>query len=246
MATAEEFERQGSWLFRWRSYLPLLLVGLVAVALRGYRWPFEDYRRYALWSELCFGISLIGLLIRCVTIGYAPYGTSGRNTRAQFADQLSTTGPYSLVRHPLYLGNFLMGLGISSAPFVWWLPVMYCLLFCLYYERIIFVEEAYLRRKFGSKFDVWAATTPAFIPALRQWRRPPLRFSLRKVLRQEHAGLIVAILGNAAIQFSEHLIIDRRVVYEAFWVTLLVTGTTAYFSLYAIKKGTTLLNVPGR
>src|SRR6187431_3684361 len=120
MAIREELERQGTWLFRWRSYLPLVLVAFFAIAFRGYRWPFESYARYALWAELCFGVSFLGLACRCLTIGFAPWGTSGRNTKEQIADQLNTTGMYSFVRHPLYLGNFLIGLGVFSAPFIWW------------------------------------------------------------------------------------------------------------------------------
>jgi protein-S-isoprenylcysteine O-methyltransferase Ste14 len=246
MTIRDELERQGAWLFRWRSYLPLVLVAFFAIAFCGYRWPFENYAEYALWAEVCFGVSFLGLAIRCVTIGFAPRGTSGRNTKEQVADELNTTGMYSLVRHPLYVGNFLIGLGAFCAPFIWWMPVMYALCFWLYYERIIFVEEAYLRRKFREDFESWAATTPAFFPRLGGWCQPPLHFSWRTVLRREYPGLMVTILGNAAVQFTEHLIIDRRIVYEAFWVTLLVVGSTTYFVLHILKKGTKLLEVPGR
>ena len=57
---------------------------------------------------------------------------------------------------------------------------------------------------------------------------------------------MVVILGNAAVQFTEHLIIDRRVVYEGFWVTILIGGAAAYFVLKSLKKRTSLLDVPGR
>ena len=162
--------------FGWRSYLPLLFVSLVAIALHDYEWPFRSYFQYAIWARLCFCLSFSGLVIRCVTIGYTPEATSGRNTRRQIAKQLNTTGMYSLVRHPLYLGNFLIGLGACCALFVWWLPLMYCLLFCCYYERIMFTEEAFLRRVFRKKFDVWAANTPAFFPRSIKWRHPRCHF----------------------------------------------------------------------
>lgn len=246
MALTDEFESQGKWLFRWRSYLPLLMIVPFAFALRDYRWPFDRYAVYSMWSQFCFGVSVAGFIIRCLTIGYAPAGTSGRNTATQIADQLNTTGMYSIVRHPLYLGNFLIGLGISSAPLVWWLPTLYCLLFCCYYERIMFVEEAFLRRKFGHHFDEWAATTPAFLPRRLKWIAPDLPFSLKTVLRREYTGLLVVIFGSAAVQFSEHLIVDRCVVYETFWVTLLAGGGTTYVMLRSLKKYTRVLDVPGR
>jgi protein-S-isoprenylcysteine O-methyltransferase Ste14 len=189
---------------------------------------------------------MLGLVVRCITIGCAPGQTSGRNTTGQVAAQLNTTGIYSAVRHPLYLGNFLIGLGVCLAPFVWWLPVIYCLLFCTYYERIMLAEEAFLQRKFGHAFEDWAARTPTFFPRTLKWQKPAVHFSLRTVLRREYTGFMVVILGNAAVQFTEHLIIDHRVVYETFWVTLLICGAVAYVSLKYFKSWTTLLDVPGR
>ncbi len=56
-------------------------------------------------------ISFFGLALRVIVVGHAPYGTSGRNTREQVADTLNTTGMYSIVRHPLYLANYLIILG---------------------------------------------------------------------------------------------------------------------------------------
>lgn len=64
------------------------------------------------WAWSCIAVSLFGLLIRAVTIGFTPKGTSGRNTKeGQVAEVLNTKGIYSVVRHPLYLGNYFMWLG---------------------------------------------------------------------------------------------------------------------------------------
>ena len=246
MALQDEFQEQGNWLFRWRSYLPLLLVTLVAVAMKHPEFPFGSFRVHEMWEEICLGISFLGLLVRVLVVGYAPAFTSGRNTRTQIADSLNTTGMYSVVRHPLYFGNFLIGFGIALVCWVWWLPVIYALLFMAYYERIMFAEEAFLHRQFGEEFDRWAAATPAFWPRFSKWRRPALPFSFRNVLRREHSGLAVVILGHTCVEFFEHLIDDHRVVWEGFWTVLLFGGTIIYFVLRALKRRTTLLDVPGR
>ena len=57
---------------------------------------------------------------------------------------------------------------------------------------------------------------------------------------------MVVILGHAGIELTEHLIMDRRVVWEAFWATLLFGGIAMYFVLRLLKRRTTLLEVPGR
>lgn len=246
MALLNELEIQGNWLFRWRSYLPFLLVVLIAVAFRHFDYPFHNYFVHEVWEQACLGLSLFGLLIRAVTIGYAPARTSGRNTEGQIADELNTTGIYSTVRHPLYLGNFLIGLGISLVQMVWWLPVIYTLAFWVYYERIMFAEESFLLGKFGDEYRRWADATPAFWPRLSQWRKPSLPFSFRNVLRREYTGLAIVVLGHAGVEFTEHLIMDHRVVYEVFWVAFIACGVTAYLVLRTLNRRTKLLNVPGR
>jgi protein-S-isoprenylcysteine O-methyltransferase Ste14 len=246
MALDEEFQMQGNWLFRWRSYLPLCLVALVAMAVRQAKMPLGSIEIHEIWEELCLGMSFSGLLVRVVTVGYAPAGTSGRNTKYQVADSLNTTGIYSVVRHPLYLGNYLIGLGIALVQFVWWLPVIYTLAFWLYYERIMFTEEAYLRKKFGREFIDWAARTPAFWPNLVHWRRPALGFSLRNVLRREYTGLVIVIGAHTGMELAEQLIGKHCVVWEQSWVVLSVGGAVAYLLLRTLKKKTTLLDVPGR
>jgi protein-S-isoprenylcysteine O-methyltransferase Ste14 len=87
--------------------------------------------------------------------GYVPRGTSGRNTRWQVAETLNTTGMYSIVRNPLYLGNFIIVLGILLFVQVWWIVVIGIVGFWFFYERIVFTEEGFLRRKFGTVFLEW-------------------------------------------------------------------------------------------
>ncbi|HVT29517.1 MAG TPA: isoprenylcysteine carboxylmethyltransferase family protein [Lacipirellulaceae bacterium] len=245
MALAEEMKAQGEWLFRWRSYLPLILLPLIGIALAkaDLRSPG---RLDESWDYFCLGLSFVGLVVRVLTIGYVPQQTSGRNTTELVADELNTTGMYSIVRHPLYLGNYLIGLGVSMVQFVWWVPVIYSLAFWLYYERIMLTEEAFLEKRFGDEYRRWAAKTPAFLPRFRQWRRAVLPFSLLHVLRREHTGLMVVILCHTGQEFVERLITDHRVVWEAFWATLLFSGLAMYLSLRWLTRKTTLLHVPGR
>jgi protein-S-isoprenylcysteine O-methyltransferase Ste14 len=245
MALSNELQAQGDWLFRWRSYLPLVLLSLLAIAMKHPQFPFGSLELHEVWEEVCLGISFLGLLVRATTIGYTPALTSGRNTKCQIADTLNTTGMYSIVRHPLYLGNFLIGFGIVLVCWVWWLPAIYSLVFLAYYERIMFAEEAFLHRRFGEEFERWAASTPAFWPRFSQWRRPALPFSFRNVLRREYTGLLVVVAGHSSIEFAEHFLLKNYGV-QPFWMILACGGVGGYLALRALKKHTTLLNVPGR
>lgn len=184
MTLKEEFETTGNWLFRWRSYLPVVFFAIALFSSQHFR-PFPSDVTQDLWGLLCLSVSYAGLLVRILTVGFTPDRTSGRNTRhGQVANSLNTTGIYSLTRHPLYLGNFLMWFGISLYPRLWWLSVLCVLMFWVYYERIMFAEETYLRDKFGETYTRWAERTSAFIPSSKNYVKPNVKFSLKKVLRK--------------------------------------------------------------
>ena len=173
MNLSESMTKQGKFLFRWRSYLPLLAAPLFVLALQDSEYIEQTYGEFAgnLWQAACILLSFCGLFIRALVAGYAPRGTSGRNTRGQAAETLNTTGMYSIVRNPLYLGNFIIVLGILLFVQVWWLAFIAVLGFFFYYERIIFTEESFLGEKFGAAFLDWTKKTPIFFPRFKKDRK---------------------------------------------------------------------------
>lgn len=59
MALTDEMGMQGSWLFRWRSYVPImLLVLMLPPSLLGLHWPFGSYAFHKVWELVCLLISL--------------------------------------------------------------------------------------------------------------------------------------------------------------------------------------------
>ena len=248
-----EMAQQGGFLFRWRGYLPLILAPLVIFAMfqSGALEAALGNVVEAAWMALSAAVSLLGLAVRAVTIGCAPAGTSGRNAREQRAEQLNTTGIYSVVRNPLYLGNYLMLLGVSLATMVWWLPVIVTLSFILCYERIIFAEEKFLAEKFGSNYQDWTARTPLFVPRLGQWRRPDLKFSPRNVLRREYNGLYALVVSFTLVELGTDLLGEGMSFAEwldgdFYWVWIFVAGSLIFLTLRTLKRHTGVLTVSGR
>ncbi len=246
MALREDFENQGNWLFRYRSYLPLGMLVLVLYTLKNYTYPGNSETLDHVWEAACLLISFFGLGIRVITIGYTPRGTSGRNTRKQVAETLNTSGIYSVVRNPLYLGNFFMGFGIVLFAHLWWLLLIYTLVFWLYYERIIFAEEAFLRNRFGTAYLAWAEQTPAFIPNFKNYRKAELSFSVRNVLRREYNGFFAIIVTLMMLEIIGDLVIKGRFNIEPGWLVLFGSGFAVWFVLRWLKRHTLVLNVPGR
>ncbi|MCO6042787.1 isoprenylcysteine carboxylmethyltransferase family protein [Aeoliella sp. ICT_H6.2] len=246
MGIRSEMVRQGNWLFRWRSYLPIVFLIPLAIGIATMRWPFGSYTLHEYCEFVSLAVSVLGVVVRAITVGHTPVGTSGRNTHGQVAQSLNTTGIYATVRHPLYLGNFLIGLGVVMVPAELWLVLVYVLTFWLYYERIMAAEEAYLAEQFGEEFDNWAAVTPAFVPSLWRWNKPSLPFSLRNVLKREYTALALVVLCHSLIETLEHLVIDRTFKFESLWASTLALAVLGYFVLRGLKRHTELLQVEGR
>lgn len=238
MALREEIEKQGNWLFRWRSYLPLLMLPLCIIALLESVDPKYTlgYPANQLFTVLCIIISFIGFFIRAVTIGFTPKGTSGGNTKKQKAAELNTTGFYSIVRHPLYLGNFIIFLGIVLFVKVWWFAVISALLFWLYYERIMFKEEEFLREKFGEPFLKWAEKTPAFMPLFRNWQSPNQRFSLKRTIYREYIGFFEIIACFTLLEIIKNFLETGEFVSHIGWAIFFTTGLLLFVTVRIVKK----------
>jgi protein-S-isoprenylcysteine O-methyltransferase Ste14 len=249
MLTRERLAREGAFLFRWRSYVPLVLFPLVVAAL-----PEEQRVAGAIGpaaEHVVFYVSVlvsfIGLGIRWFTIGFVPPGTSGRNTTSQRANELNTTGIYSVLRNPLYVGNFIAILGVLLCVKVWWLIAIFALCYWLYIERVVAAEEVYLEEKFGDPYRDWASRVPAFLPKFSNWTHSSRPFSLPFLLRREYNGLLA--VGGAF--FVLELILDVFVQHEAFivwldedfaWVVLGAATLTAFLMLWFLKTRTRFLN----
>jgi len=92
----------------------------------------------------CLLVFIAGVSIRAIAVGTTPRHTSGRNTATQIAETLNTTGIYHHLRHPLYLGNFLIWTSLLIYTGNLWLLVGGCLFFYVLYDHIIAAEEDFL------------------------------------------------------------------------------------------------------
>ena len=95
--------------------------------------------------------------------------------------QLITSGPYALVRNPLYVGSFLMMAGFCTLLGDWLTGCLVIAPMIALYRLAVRDEEQILARFFPDQWPAYAARVPRFLPrialptsegwSLRQWRR---------------------------------------------------------------------------
>jgi protein-S-isoprenylcysteine O-methyltransferase Ste14 len=142
--------------FRWRGgvgaalLIPAALLSLFSPPLI----PPDSW--WHLWLRgLAWATFLAGAFFRF----WATLWLGGRKEK-----ELVYQGPYSLVRHPLYLGSLLIGAGaglfLESLAF----ELLLVVVALVYVTGTIRVEEDVLRSRFGEAYDQYAARVPRFWP----------------------------------------------------------------------------------
>jgi protein-S-isoprenylcysteine O-methyltransferase Ste14 len=124
---------------------PLLVIGVFLAA-------------HSTWRSLALGLGVaaIGLVIRAWAAGHI-----------QKEKKLAVSGPYRYTRNPLYVGNFVLGIGIAAATYTWWGAGLFLLYFGLFYPPAIIEERERMRRLFPAEYADYTANVPLFVPRLR-------------------------------------------------------------------------------
>ncbi len=132
------------------------------------------------WQSILMGvpIAILGESIRVWAAGYLIKG-----------QEVTTSGPYAFVRHPLYVGSALLGLGFVVAAASLFVAVVVLGYLALMISVAIRLEEATLRADFGEAHARYVAGTSPVVAR---------RFSVRRVREnREHQsllGLLVSVV----------------------------------------------------
>ena len=238
MALIEEHIKSGNWLFKYRSYLPITMFMLYFIGL--YQEQNLTLFQAKYWMIYCFFISTLGQIIRILAIGKVPIGTSGRNTKKQRATSLNKLGIYSTVRHPLYLGNYFMWIGMFMLIPILWIQILFTLIYWIYYERIMIAEENFLQNKFGDDYLIWAEGVPAFIPSFKNYKKNSSKYNIKNIIRREYTSLSAMILlFLILIQLNNGIALNDWTIKPFIkWIFICTSGF--YLLLRLLKKKTKL------
>ena len=147
--------RIGAMLFRNRSWLPVIFIGvplLVPAPMSATLWII---------GAICV---VAGEWIRLA--GVAAAGTVTRR-RSRTVQRLVTYGIFGWLRNPLYVGNFLIWMGFTIISGVLWFLPIAIVIFAIEYSLIVRYEEGVLESIFGAEYLAYKQSTPRWIP------RPP-------------------------------------------------------------------------
>ena len=120
---------------------------------------------------LGFGFALLGEALRT--------WSSGVIVKTK---ELSTEGPYGLVRNPLYVGNFLIGLGVAIMGGRWLFVPVFLGVFLPVYSGLVAKEEKRLLELYGEAFEEYCRAVPRFVPRSLPWPLPSAPYDAKRML----------------------------------------------------------------
>ena len=261
MRLVDDLKKDGDFLFRYRSYLPLFILPFSIIAIFTYGSPlYGDILVYD-WVHgrvvgvynnilivIALFVGLLGQFIRILVAGFVPKDTSGRNTKEQKAAVLNTKGLYSICRNPLYLGNFLMMLSPVILVGNWLLILSFILAFWIYYERIIYSDEAFLSYKFKDEYTNWANKTPCFFPRFKNYEKSDMEFSFKSMLKREYHSLFGLASSMLVMNYIIIAIVFKLEVLQPSMIlsVFFVISMIIYLICLFLSKKTNILFVENR
>jgi protein-S-isoprenylcysteine O-methyltransferase Ste14 len=184
--------RLGGWLFRQRTWLPLPLAAALIVIPPTEPGPAAPF---------CLaGLALIaaGESLRLWSVHHI--GAISR-TRSDRLGPLIGTGPFALVRNPLYLGNIALWAGFAVIAQLLWLAPLVIVLLAGEYHAIVRWEEELLAARIGDSYRQYVGRVPRWLPS---WTAPGIStsantFSWRQTFFSERGTLIAIAVGLAVL-----------------------------------------------
>ncbi len=156
-ANARFLVRTGGWLFRQRTWIPVPLVAALLLLPPG-------CSRYASPSvQVAAGALLVALGEALRLWAVRHIGVISR-TRSDRLGPLIETGPFAIVRNPLYLGNVALWSGLAIMAQLPWLAPVFVVVLGLEYHAIVEWEEDLLRARRGEEYQRYAARVPRWLP----------------------------------------------------------------------------------
>ena len=145
-----------------------MFFGLAYLGWTPLPWTVSDSARVvmlALGALFYFpGMSL--LLWARLTLGKNYFVSTGFGAQLFAGHQLITSGPFAILRHPMYAGLILAALGSLLIYFTWTTVYFAC------FAPLMIVrarrEEAALSAEFGEQWIEYCKRVPAFFPRLRR------------------------------------------------------------------------------
>lgn len=206
----------------------------------------EIFKDPVIAMAIGFSVTLLGQMVRVITIGLAYIIRGGQNRRV-YAEDLVTTGIFSHCRNPLYLGNILIlaGLGIASNSIIF--NGIATPLFLFFWQAIVYAEENYLAGKFGMQYQNYCSKVNRWLPNLNGIGKTitGMQFKWRRVIIREYNSTYIWMTGAVLITMKHFYVHNNLFNFKSnlpVFIGLLIALLLLYLFARYLKKSRKLVS----
>jgi Phospholipid methyltransferase len=149
-----------------------------------------------------------------------------------------------MVRHPLYVANGIIVIGLALFMHGVIAPVVVTVLTVVYYACIAWREEQFLLERFGPSFREWAKRVPAMVPAVGRYVPAARPFQWSVAIRREFYAATLILVAPFFLDMAEDFQDTGRLVFDPVWTVTATVGVVLFVILRYLKKHTSVLTVP--
>lgn len=221
----------GNFLFKYRSFTPIPLILGVFLLFK----PVKIGKIDLFIDAIGISISIAGEILRILAVGYSFTGTSGRESYLR-ADNLNTTGIYSLTRNPLYIGNFFIffGLIIVYSNIIALGAFTFFLIFQYYF--IILAEENYLALKYGTSYIEYRSRVHRILPSFGKYIPNRNQFDTQKVILKENDSVFNMLVMLGIVIGIKELTYKGKIASPIFYIMAGIILLSSYILVKILKK----------
>lgn len=237
MALHDQLEKQGYNLRTSANGLPFFVLVLSyifiltsAVYPENYFFQASEYE--IIYESACLLFSLSGYGILIYTNGYTNNASMLKNTSV-IEVSFSKSGAYSVVRHPISSGIFLMWLGPCFVTGNLFFIISFMLFCCVFFERIMFWEELQFKKKLGVKYSIWAEQVPALIPNLHKFKKPDEKFNIARAFKNSTGQLSLVLFAFFLFDAMTEILGVKPDYNDLYFIMLLIA--TLITTIYKIE-----------
>ncbi len=166
------------------------------------------------WSfRLGAVLVLLGEAVRVWADGYVGHlkvnATDGKATTPKIG-HLITGGPYAYVRHPLYVGSFLIGAGFCVATASVPMAIGGLVLFIVLYGRKAASEEALIRQEWGAEHEAYCRSVPRWWPTWRPYAHPYGQWTWQGIRASKELKTVVWVLVALIGMYLYEALVGKR------------------------------------
>ncbi|MFA5007990.1 MAG: isoprenylcysteine carboxylmethyltransferase family protein [Candidatus Omnitrophota bacterium] len=164
--------------------------------------PTNESFNFGIWFVI------LGLLVRLWANGYAIK-----------THKLTTSGPYSVVRNPLYLGTMLITIGFMILLNTSYAGLIFVIIMAAVYYRTIRFEERALTEKYGQSYLDYKSKVPMIVPGFLRYKRgEKWPFSFRRIIENKEYKLFIWVLNITIIfRLKGYFLIDHESMDSKKW-----------------------------